>query len=80
MVQNKSASPAKSDKKIEATTSIFKTPFTMGKRSRKELDLEEQKSNGIGDVKKSILADDKAIDPSLALLFSSSVSQLSACW
>jgi nucleolar protein 12 len=50
----------------------------MGKRSRKDAEIEEQKSNGNGEVKKSILADDEAVDPSLALLFSSSVSPLSA--
>jgi nucleolar protein 12 len=45
----------------------------MGKRSRKVSENEEQKSNGNGEVKKSILVDEEAVDPSLALLFSSSV-------
>lgn len=52
---------------------ISQTPFTMGKRSRKDSDIEEQKSNGNREVKKLILVDEEAVDPSLALLFSSSV-------
>ncbi len=46
----------------------------MGKRSRRESENENQKSNGSVELKKSILVDDEAVDPSLALLFSSSVS------
>jgi len=46
----------------------------MGKRSRKEAEASEKKSNGTVEVKKSALWDEKAVDPTLALLFSSSVS------
>ncbi len=49
------------------------TPFKMGKRSRKQSENMEQVVNGIGKVNKSILVDEEAVDPSLALLFSSSV-------
>jgi hypothetical protein len=59
---------------FEPTTIIFETYSTMGKRSRKESENENQKSNGNGELKKSILVDDEAVDPSLALLFSLSVS------
>lgn len=59
---------------FEPTTIIFETYSTMGKRSRRESENENQKSNGNGELKKSILVDDEAVDPSLALLFSSSVS------
>ena len=45
----------------------------MGKRSRKESESTEQKDNGNGKAKKSLLVDEHAVDPSLALLFSSSV-------
>ena len=45
----------------------------MGKRSRKEAENMEQKVNGNGEAKKPILVDEEAVDPSLALLFSSSV-------
>jgi nucleolar protein 12 len=45
----------------------------MGKRSRKELESEEQKPNGNGELKNLIFANEEAVDPSLALLFSSSV-------
>jgi hypothetical protein len=49
----------------------------MGKRSRKSGEATEAASNGNtnGHSKKSLLSDDKAVDPSLAALFASSVSQ-----
>jgi nucleolar protein 12 len=46
----------------------------MGKRSRKDGEKSEVKSNGNSNVKKSILVDEKAVDPALALLFAASVS------
>jgi hypothetical protein len=46
----------------------------MGKRSRKDGEVVGQKSNGAEHVKKSLLADEKAVDPGLAALFASSVS------
>lgn len=46
----------------------------MGKRSRKDLGVEEESMNGSGGAQKLTLVDDKAVDPSLALLFSNSVS------
>jgi nucleolar protein 12 len=49
----------------------------MGKRSRKETEAVEKQSNGIRDVKSAILVDDKAVDPTLALLFASSVKSSS---
>jgi hypothetical protein len=46
----------------------------MGKRSRKEGEALVDKSNGTEHVKKPLQADDEAVDPTLALLFASSVS------
>jgi hypothetical protein len=48
----------------------------MGKRDRKSEETVEATSNGTSKAhsKKSILSDEKAVDPSLALLFASSVS------
>jgi len=46
----------------------------MGKRSRRDAENTEEKTNGHKETKKSILVDDNAVDPSLALLFASSVS------
>jgi len=48
----------------------------MGKRSRKSGEAAEGVVNGNanGHSKKSFLSDDKAVDPSLAALFASSVS------
>ena len=46
----------------------------MGKRTRKEAEASEKKSNGAAQANKSALWDEKAVDPTLALLFSSSVS------
>jgi nucleolar protein 12 len=51
----------------------FDTP-KMGKRSRKEDATVSEKSNGTSHAQTSILVDDKAVDPTLALLFASSVS------
>jgi nucleolar protein 12 len=48
----------------------------MGKRSRKEDATASEKSNGASHTKSSILVDDNAVDPALALLFASSVSNL----
>jgi hypothetical protein len=45
----------------------------MGKGSRKDSKNVGQEVNGDGEAKLLISADDKAVDPSLALLFSSSV-------
>ncbi len=59
---------------FESTELIAQTYFGMGKRSRKDLGNVEQKVNGNGDIKKAISLADEAVDPSLALLFSSSVS------
>ncbi len=59
---------------IELTDFVAQIHFTMGKRSRKDLENVEQKFNGNREVKTLISIDDKAVDPSLALLFSSSVS------
>ena len=47
----------------------------MGKRSREEVDIPEKEKRPHS--KKSILADATTVDPSLALLFSSSVSSIS---
>jgi len=48
----------------------------MSKRSRQDGEVSEKKFNGNGDVKKSMLVDDQAVDPTLALLFASSVGLL----
>jgi hypothetical protein len=61
--------------------SLFKSnsPFpvtnhiTMGKRSHGDAKGAEKKPNGPSHAKIPILASDKAVDPSLALLFASSV-------
>jgi nucleolar protein 12 len=49
----------------------------MGKHSRKDGERSEVKSNGISNVKKSILVDEAAVDPALASLFATSVSPYS---
>lgn len=46
----------------------------MGKHSRKDGENSTKKSKSKDHVKKSIIADEAAVDPSLALLFASSVS------
>ena len=46
----------------------------MGKRSRKDAESKGEKTNGTDHVKASLLVDDKAVDPTLASLFASSVS------
>jgi len=48
----------------------------MGKRSRKDGETVKEVSNGSGKITKSLLVDDKAVDPLLAQLFASSVSFL----
>jgi len=48
----------------------------MGKRSRQAEDKDEGASSGKNHSKKSVLSDNSAVDPSLALLFASSVSPL----
>jgi hypothetical protein len=58
----------------QPATFIPQTPFTMGKRSRKDSRNEEQTLNGNGEAKKLNLVDEEAVDPPLALLFSSSAS------
>jgi len=45
----------------------------MGKRSRKEAEASDEKVNVPSTGEKSLLVNDKAVDPSLALLFASSV-------
>lgn len=45
----------------------------MGKRSHGDAKPTKKKSNGATHAKGSILADEKAVDPTLALLFASSV-------
>ncbi|KAH8753704.1 hypothetical protein BGZ57DRAFT_79578 [Hyaloscypha finlandica] len=50
----------------------------MGTRSRKDSRNEEQMLNGNGEAKKLILVDEEAVDPSLALLFSSSAGPVKA--
>lgn len=45
----------------------------MGKRSHREAKIAEKKANGATHANSSVLTDDKAVDPSLALLFASSV-------
>jgi len=47
----------------------------MGKRSRKEAGAADEKTDVSNQAEKSLLVDEKAVDPSLALLFASSVSQ-----
>ena len=66
--------------KVFATTFEFLQPtlwpyIKMGKRSRKDGDSADSKSNGNSNShsKNPLLPNDKAIDPSLALLFASSV-------
>jgi hypothetical protein len=46
----------------------------MGKRSRSEAEGLDKQSNGKKHSKKSIVVDEATVDPSLALLFASSVS------
>lgn len=46
----------------------------MGKHSRKDGEATSGKSNEVTQVSKPLLVDDKAVDPTLALLFASSVS------
>jgi len=46
----------------------------MGKSSRKDTEALENKSKGTKKTQKSILVDEKAVDPTLAFLFASSVS------
>ncbi len=46
----------------------------MGKRSRNDGESSEKKSSTKKHIKKSIVVDEAAVDPSLALLFASSVS------
>jgi hypothetical protein len=68
--------------RADCTTSFqenrFHTDAKMGKHSRKSEENVEVTSNGAskGRSKKSILSDATAVDPSLALLFASSVSFL----
>ena len=45
----------------------------MGKRSRKEAEASDEIVNVPSTGEKSLLVNDKAVDPSLALLFASSV-------
>jgi hypothetical protein len=45
----------------------------MGKRSHRDAEIAEKKPNGATHTNSTILTDDKAVDPSLALLFASSV-------
>lgn len=46
----------------------------MGKRSRKDAEASKENSNETTHTKRSLLVDEKAVDPTLALLFASSVS------
>lgn len=59
------------------TVAIFpftlKNHITMGKRSHGQVKPVKEKSNGVTQAQDSILSNEKAVDPSLALLFASSV-------
>lgn len=53
---------------------LYFTHFKMGKHSRKDGEDSTKKSKSKKHAKKSIIVDDAAVDPTLALLFASSVS------
>jgi len=58
---------------VNLSNFLFKTQIKMGKRSHKNEGIPGGKSNETGYVKNPMVVDDKAVDPSLALLFACSV-------